>query len=789
MIVNFICRTMNLNGIKVFWRNLAKQKTVGILSIGSLGVAIAVVILIGLWATNELSYDRFHKDGDKIYRVCGSVLMNNTPTMIGSTYKPLGEDALRKFPEIEAMCRVFPQNMELRVNDVLYPNNQILQVDSNFFTFFTFVLKAGDPRTCLSAPDGLVIDEYSANRYFPGEDPLGKALRIGEKDYTVVALMENMPLNSHLKAHIIAPFMGYWAQEHQYGQTDCFLTYFKIAQTSAIPRLEEGMTKIIRSFNSMFEQLKFEYKLQTLNDIYFDNSISFEPVSHGNKSLVLVFILTAFVILLIACINFINLFVSTSFLRAKSIGVKKTHGADKGMLVREFYRETFYYVILAMIAGIVLAVLLLPLFNRLADSQLEISFLNPWLYIFLVLVGLFVTLTAGTFPALYMTKFNTVETLKGQFKGKNLSFLQKGLIIAQFTAAIVILISVFFMDKQVNFMISKDLGFDKENVIYVYDRGGFKKGYKAFRNEMMSYPSIVDVTLKDADPTGWCRGDMVQGTGGREGFLAEHCQIEPNYFRMMGMKMAAGREFEENAADSLYYCVINETTARMLDYAEPVGEKMYANGRAYTIRGVVKDAQTKSLHQQVDPQIYFTYTANTGSPTVLFKVQGNPQEAIRLVETKWNELNPGTPFEYHFLDDTYARLYKAETNAGNVLTAAMLVTLLISVAGLFAMAYYTTQRRLKEVGVRKVNGASVQELLLILNRDFFVWVGISFLLACPLAYFFVSRWQQAFVERTPMSWWVFALVGLITFWVTALTVSYQTWKAANVNPVKVLKSE
>lgn len=783
---------MNANGWKVFWRNLAKQKTVGILSIGSLAVAIAVVVLIGLWAANEMSFDNFHTDKDRMYRINGQLMLNNELSRTGATYKPAGEDAVRNFPEVETMCRVFPENLEVRVDDILYPDNEFFLVDSNFFTFFTFELITGDPRTCLSAPDGLVIDEYSANRYFPGQNPMGKTIRIKNKDHTVVGLMKNMPENSHLKAHVVAPFFSYWAWKQEYGSNDGYITYFKISDPAALPKIEKGMTDIIRKVQPLFEKVGFEYKLQPLADIYFNSSFKFDNVVHGNKSLVAVFVLTAFVILLIACINFINLFVSTSFLRAKSIGVKKTHGADKGMLIREFYRETFYYVILAVAVGTVLAVVALPLFNRLADYHLSIDFASPWLYLFLAAITALVMLTAGTFPALYMTKFNAVETLKGQFKGKNLSFLQKGLIIAQFTAAIVILISVFFIDKQVDYMISKDLGFDKENVVYVYDRGGFMKNYRSFREEMKTHPSIVDVTLKDTDPTGWCRGSSVRKSGDEQEHLMEFCQIEPNYFRMMGMKLLKGQEFAETAGDSLHYCILNETAVRMLGFSEPVGEKVFADENVgYTVCGVVKDAQTKSLHRQVDPQIYFPFDVKSGvgTPTMLFKVQGNPQEAIRLIQAKWNDLNAGASFEYHFLDDTYARLYRAETNAGNILSVAMAITLVISIAGLFAMAYYTTQRRLKEVGVRKVNGASVPQLLFILNRDFFVWVGISFVLACPLAYLFVSRWLEGFVERTSLSWWVFVLVGILTFFVTLLTVSYQTWKAANVNPVKVLKSE
>lgn len=781
-----------MNKLEIFWRNLQKQKAVSILSVGSLSIAIAVATLIGLWARNEFSYDNFHRDGRKIYRMVGQVIMNGNLVKTGSTWKEAGDDAIQTFPEVEEMCRIVSQSGgDIKANETLYPKEQVFIADSSFFTFFSFALKTGNPHTCLSSPDGAVIDEYTANRYFPGENPIGKNIRYGEYNFNVTGVMENMPSNSHLKAHIIFPFFGYWAQNQAYGDSDVFMTYLKIADARQVQKIEQGMTGIIQKVHPMFQQLAFEFRLEPLRKIYFNNTYKFDGgIAHGNKMLAMVFMLTACVILLIACINFINLFISTSFLRAKAIGIKKTYGADKRALVGEFYGETFYYVLLATAIGAILAEWLLPLFNRLADSQLAIDFKNPATYLFLGAVVLAVVLAAGTIPAFYMTKFNTIETVKGQFKGKNLSFLQKGLIITQFTAAITILISVFFIEKQVSHMVHKDLGFDKENIFYVVDGGGFQKNYDAFAQEMLTHPAIAGVTMKDINPLGWCRGSDIQKPGDEQKHLVEYCAIKPDYFRVMGMEMKAGKEFAEKAGDSLLHCIINETAARMLGFADPVGEKVVVNQNQHrTIIGVVKDAHTKSLHQPIDPQVYLPYDQNTYTPTILFRAQGNPQEAIRLVQAKWNELNPGRSFEYHFLDSKYAQLYHAETNAENILGAALAITFVISVAGLFAMAYYASQRRLKEIGVRKVNGATLRELLLILNRDFFMWVGISYLLACPIAYFFVNNWLQGFVERTPMSWWIFALAGAVAFFVTLLTVSWQTWQAATVNPVKCLKSE
>lgn len=776
------------NSFKVFTRNFQKQKTVGVLSIGGLGIAIAVAVLIGLWAINELSFDNFHKDAGRTYRLTINTFKNNESVRFGSTFKPFGEEAKAQLPEIGEMCRVSVWGEgEIWIDNVMHKESRVSVTDTNFFTFFTFPLKTGNPATVLSAPDHMVIDETAARKYFPGQNPVGKSVRYDGTDFTIVGVMEDMPANSHLQAHFIVPFFGWYASD-RWGGSDIYLTYFKIAPETDFSRLQGQLTNILTSNMDAFKDGKTNVYLEPLQEIHFSPEGFDVPILKGNKSLVMVFLLMALVVLLMACINFINLFISTSFLRAKSIGVKKTHGADKKLLMREFFLETFYYVIAAVAVGLALAWIALPYFNQMANSHIRIDAASPLLWLFTGSLTVFTVFIAGMFPALYMTRFGVVETLRGQFKGKNLSFLQKGLIIVQFTASVVFLISVFFIDKQVHFMVNADLGFDRENILYVESRGEFSEHYEALRNEWLQCPAIADVTQKNSLPTDWRQGWTVGKPGAHDTYLMEMCRIDDNYFDLMGMKIIEGENPFTYAHDSLRYCVINERAARLLGMEHPVGENLLIYGNYYPIKGVVKDAQTKSFHQGVDPQVYLKLTPNWGS-YYLFKVKGDPQPAIRVVEAKWKELVSRVPFEYGFLDQTYENLYKAETNAGKILSSAMLVTLLISVVGLFAMAFYSTQRRIKEIGVRKVNGATVGQILLILNRDFLQWVLISFIVACPIAYLFISRWLENFRIRTDISWWVFVLVGLIVALVALITVSYQTWKAATVNPVKALKTE
>lgn len=781
-----------MNSLNVFFRNLREQKTVGILSIGCLGISIAVALLIGIWSMNELSFDNFHKDKDKIYRLTIKSFKNNESARFCSTFKPYAEEAKDKFPEIETVCRVVPWGEgEIWIDNIVHKEDRVYVADGNFFTFFTFPLKVGNPVTILSSPDNMVIDETAARKYFPGEDPVGKSIRYSGKDFTIAGVMYDMPANSHLQAHFILPFFGWYARD-VWGGSDVYMTYLKLDANTDFPALEKGLTGIIASaMPHSFKENTAVY-LEPLEDIHFAEDEGSEiSIRKGNKSLVMVFVFTALVILVIACINFINLFVSTSFLRAKSIGVRKTHGADKKTLMLEFFTETFYYVIAAVVIGLILAWTFLPFFNQLANANITIDPASPWLYVFVGGLILLTVFIAGMFPAFYMTKFGIIETMRGQFKGKKLSLLQKSLIVVQFTASIVFLISVFFIDKQVHFMVSTDLGFNKENILYVQSRDEFAKHYKALREEWLQCPAIKDVTRKNCLPTEWVQGWTVGKPGAHDTYLMEMCRVDYNYFDVMGMEVTQGENPFEYAHDSLHYCMINEQAAQLLGMEQPVGQDLLIYGRYYPIKGVVKDAQTKSFHQGVDAQVYLKLDnmwTNYGVP-YLFKIKGDPQPAIKAIGTKWKELVPNVPFEYAFLDQTYEQLYRAETNAGKILSSAMLVTFLISVVGLFAMAFYATQRRIKEIGVRKVNGATVGEILLVLNRDFLSWVLLSFLLACPIAYIFVNRWLQGFRVRTEMSWWVFAAVGIIVVLVALFTVSYQTWKAATVNPVKALKTE
>lgn len=786
-----------MNSFRMFVRGFARQKMVGILSVGSLAVAIGVAVLVGVWAVNEFRFDRFSEDREQIYLAMPKYLINGGEFESPTIHKPFGEVVKQRFPEVLSMCRVVAFTEDVKVGDEIFADVEFYMVDSNFFNFFGYELKVGDGGSCLQNPRGVVIDESTARRFFPGENAVGKYLTDGiyHEECQVVGIMPDMPENSHLKPRIVAPFLGYLRNRADWSGTDCFMTYFKVGDQQAIPKLEKEIVEVAYEGNASLREGLLSFVLNPLKDLHF-MSLNNSGTIAGGKVYVLGIVVLALAVLLIACVNFVNLFVATSFMRAKAVGVKKTLGEERVWLMKEFYMETFYYVAVALGVGLLLALLVLPLFNELMDCRLQIDFKGLPLYLLVGGIAGFVWLLSGTFPALYMTRFPAADVLKGQFKGKKLSVLQKGLVVMQFAVSAVLLVSVFFIQKQVHFMVHKELGFDKEHVIYVPDSGfGFSDRFEAFRAEMMRFPVFTDVAMKNGSITYASFLQYAKREKGDQGIMMEFCDVSPNYLNMLGIPLVAGQLPDEEEGSHSPYCVVNETAAKLLGGKNDlVGKSIvvhFFEEKPVIVKGIVKNVQTKPLYEQVDPQIYFPIKQRRVGDihSIFFKVKGDPHEAIRLIGEKWKVYNPGYLMRYHFLDEVYAGMYREEQRLSRVLWVVMAVAGVITVVGLFAMAYYVTQRRTKEMGLRKINGAGTGDLLLLLNREFLMWVGVSLVVSFPLAYWLVEHWLEGFAERTEMSWWVFAGVAVIAGVVALATVSYITWKAARVNPVEVLKGE
>lgn len=779
--------------MKVFIRNFRKQKSIGILGILSLSLGTMVAILIGLWTIEEYSYDNFHRHGDRIYRVVSSGIFNNQAIKLGGQFRPLAEEAATRYPEIERTLRVYElTSKEIKVDNRRYDDVKICLTDSNFFTFFTFSLKEGSPETVLQAPYHAVIDETTAQRLFPDQQALGQIIQVEGKEFTIAGVMHNIPHNSHFKTNVIVPFFD-WYKDVSWGQNNEHLTYFLLPPNANLPQLEQRVNDLILEKMPVFQDFHLKTELEPLEAIHFsEGNYAYEPAEKGNKRLVFTFGLVALVILILSCINFTNLFVSVSFLRAKEVGIRKSQGARSSELSYAFYMETGLYVLVAIAIGLLLTILVTPFFNQYVDTRLYLDFTSPRLYVFLLVLFLVTTFTAGSLPAFQISRLSLLGTLKGTFRAKQLSLQQKSLMVLQFTASIVLLLVSLSINRQVDFMLSRDLGFDRENVLYVWSRGNFGKNFETLRNELLKEPSIAELTMSNTLPTQISDANSLKKPGDNQALFSQISRVKESYFDVMGMHFVAGdNPFILAGSDSLNYGVLNETAARQLgfkDVSEAVDYVIMQGEDPTIIKGVIRDAQVRSFHQPLEPLLYMKFNGSWGP--VLFKVKGDPQKAIAAIGEQWSRNVSDAPFEYHFLDQEYEKLYTSETNLRSILSFAMLISFLISVAGLFAMAFYATQRRIKEVAVRKVNGATIGSLLMLLNKDFVVWMGIALGLAYPLAYLFMKKyWLKSFVVQAPLSVMLFATVGLLALFIALLTVSWQTYKAASVNPVSVIKNE
>lgn len=782
--------------LKQFIRNFSKQKTVGILNICSLSLGIMVSLIIGLWTIQNLQFDNFHKNGDRIYRSIVNVTFSGDKSHLSSTFKPFGEEAKAQYPEIEDMCRVvINDETEIWIGNQIYSGEKVLVVDNNFFSFFTFPLLEGNPVNAIDAPDKVVISKTKAEALFHGKEAIGQTVRYKNQDFKVCGVMKDIPRNSHLQGDFVFPIFGSLA-ENDWGWSDVFCTYFRVQNNTNINQLNQGLTTIIRNGLDWFKLEGATVTLQPLKDIHLGHSDRFENALTESKPLIIIFTTTALVILILSCINFANLFVSTSFIRARSIGIKKSQGANKRALIREFYTETACYVLLSILIGIILAHLVLPIFNQFTSSQLDIDFYSPQLYIYIAVLFVFTTLLAGSFPAIYMTKFNIIETLSGKFRGKRISLFQKSLIVIQFTASIILLMTVTFIYKQIDFLINHDMGFNIEHVIAVRSRDDFGTNFDSFRSEMMQEPSITDVTMKNSLPSNWVQGwSFSLPESPEKAYTGEVCRIEPNYFDFFDMKIIEGENpLYLGIADSLNICVINETSVKILGLNDPIGKTIIPNGNTptpITIAGVVKDAQTRSFHSTIDAQVYLKLNSKSGYSNcpIFFKIKGDPQKALQKIEQKWKTTVPLVPFEYQYMDSIYKNLYKSDLNSGKVLLFAMIITIIITIAGLFAMTYYSTQRRIKEVALRRINGAKIIHIFYILNKDIELLMLLAYIIALPISYFALEKWLSDYIVKTSLDWWIFVLIGALTILIALFTVSYQTWKIATTNPVKALKND
>jgi putative ABC transport system permease protein len=814
---------MFTNYLKIALRNLFKQKVYSTINILGLTVGIASCLLIMMFVLHETSYDKFHNNADRIYKVALERKYPNHITNYAIVPDSYADVMGRDFPEVAQVIKLGgPFNdtpvtyRDERDEEKQFDEDFVMAADSNFFKFFSIKLIKGEPDKALNTINDIVLTETTARRYFGNVDPIGKTLRFFNQDFNVNAICEDVPENSHMKFDILFKWNDDFVNE---GRTN-FITFSahiylqlkpgtdpkaleakfpQMVDTYAAAQIEQDLGKSWQDYKRAGNG--YRYFLQPLAFIHLDpTNIEAKILPGGNINYIYFLISVALLILVIACINFMNLATARSAERSREVGLRKAMGSLKGQLISQFLIESIVLSLFSTALALGLAQLVLPLFNGLADKNLSFNY-SPILFAGLAGIALIVGVLAGSYPAFALSSFNPVVVMKGNFSGsKKGAWLRNGLVVFQFFISIILIVGTLVVSNQMKYMQSKSLGFDKENIVVVEQTNTLGDKTLTFTEELKRLPGVESASNSFSllgRQTDFF-GAQFTPEGSNEILTTKGLVIDDDFTETVGFELAEGKGFSKETHDSLYI-LLNETAVRAMDIHDPIGKKLFqlqrrADGNVtvqYTIIGVVKDFNFQSLRDPITPLAIYSSDGAGGGPGYAYaRIKGkNLTETLNLIEAKWQSLATTQPFKYLFLDQNLNRQYDAEQRASNIFAVFSGLAIIIACVGLFGLAAYTTNLRTKEIGVRKVLGASVGSIVFLLSKDLIRLILVAFALAVPLAWYMMDNWLSGFAYRTSLGIGVFLIAGVTSLIISWLTVSYQSIKAAIVNPVKSLRSQ
>ncbi|WP_224998671.1 ABC transporter permease [Cesiribacter sp. SM1] len=804
------------NYFKTAYRNLLRNKGFTFINVAGLTLGLTACLLISLFVWDEQQFDKFIPEGEQVYRVYQErttaeaiELTPRTPPMYGPAF-------LQELPEVVESVRV----MEILSKNLFEANNKKIYeekgvyVDSNFFKIFPLRLKWGTQASALKEPASIVISEQFAQRYFGTENPVGKEVLMEKQPLQVKGVFQHNP-KFHLALDYILPMSAAQlpAERMESWGWHQFNTYVRVKRGTDAQALEAKFKKVLDLRNPPDPSVgvhEFRPLLQALEDVHlYSADFKYDMAVRGNITYVRALSIIAFFILAIACFNFVNLATAKSLKRAKEVGVRKTIGASRQQLMVQFIIETILLTGVSILLAVGFVALLLPWLNKFADKQISLSLLiNPLVLLLLLALALFVGVTAGFYPALVLSGFQPVKVLKGtaasEARPGQIPWLRHSLVVVQFALSILLIISAVVVFRQVSYLNSKDLGFNKEQIMFFPMRGtNMFENYSTFKNELQRVPGVSSVSIGYGFPGDMVAGDQVIVPNGGEQTVYPVTQllIDHDYIKTLGLELVAGRDFsKEMKTDPDKAFIINETAVRELGLGsaeKALGQPLHwgewgANHpdslKKGQVIGVVKDFHYKSLFDRVEPAVLQIYPGAYWKVAVKIET-ASASDAIAGVKGVWQQFSPDYPLEYNFLDESFGKMYKAEDKLKTLLWIFTGLAIFIGCLGLFGLAAYAAERRIKEIGIRKVLGASEQNIVMLLSGDFVKLVLISILIASPIAWYFMQQWLQDFAYRINISWWIFALAGLAAVTIALATVSFHAIKAALRNPVRNLRIE
>jgi putative ABC transport system permease protein len=809
------------NYLKVALRNLWKSKGFSAINITGLAAGLGVCLLIVLYVVDELSYDKYNTKAGRIYRLEADIYFNNTQFSAAVSPKPMARTLVKDYPQIGQMVRInYRGDVMVKKGSDFIQDHHIAFADSTFFQVFTIPMLAGDPATALNEPNSIVIDESAARRYFNSTDVIGKPLELENHTLCkVTGVIRDMPRQSHFHLSFIRPM-----RDNYQGNENAWLSNNDYSYILAKPgvsqqSLQSDVDQVVNTYLTKQLQAQFHasaqdmqrqgnyfrYHLRPLTDIHLHSNLSYEMEANGNINYVYIFSFIAVLIMLIACVNFMNLSTARSANRAREVGIRKVAGSTKGHLIIQFLTESVLLSFFSLLLALGIALLLLPMFNNLAGKELHagVLFSGRFLPILVALV-LLVGCIAGSYPAFYLSSFQPIQVLKGKIAaGFRSSWLRSSLVIFQFIISIALIIGTLVIERQLNFIRSRQLGFHREQVLVVHNAYTAGDPVKTLRKELLKLSGVEDATLSGDLPTsgggynqnGWFRDASLDA---QRIAVFTDLYVDEHYIPTLGMQMAKGRNFSADFPTDSTGIILNEAAVRLLGLKDPLNQLLYRpdyrkgidekpTAIAFHIVGVVKDFNFNSMHEKVGPLV-MELSDNRGSMAIRLHT-ANVYPLVRQIEAKWHGIAPGVPFGYTFMDNDFNNLYHAEQQTGRLFITFAVFAILIACLGLFGLVTYAAEQRMKEIGIRKVLGANVSGIVALLSRDFARLVLIASLIAFPLAWWAMNQWLRSFAYRIGISWWIFVVAGLAAVTIALLTVSLQTIRAAVANPIRSLRSE
>jgi putative ABC transport system permease protein len=782
--------------IKIALRNIKRHKGQSFISIFGLAVGLASCILILLYVQHELSYDKHFDKANQICRILSvnpedSSLTANSPYLMGPELK-------NEFPGVVDFVRFYNFWGPITINrgETTLSEKDFLYTDSSALDIFSFNLIKGSPETALKEPYSLIISEKAAQKYFGDDEPIGQTLTIDNQyEFTVTGVTQDVPENSHFTFDFLAfdpqRIQSFGSMLNQWHFAN-FKTYLLLSDNFSYEELEEQIPDFIERHMGKSTSPNYKSLLQSLTKIHlYSSHIKWDFDSKGDISTVTIFSVTALLILLIAGFNYVNLSITQSFQRAKEVAMRKVVGAHRTQLMKQFMRESMVLAILAFLLSIVLVELSLPFFNSLIGKNLSLNFFQDWLFSANTLgIALFVGLASGFYPALFLSRFQPVRVIRGALKNiLKSSLFQKSFVVVQFVISIALIIGAIIVSSQLHYLHNKNLGFDKEHLLVV---NRVPKAYQALKNEWLQNPNITDVTSASSVPPNSAHYSVVYSPSSQEhSRISVKCFfVDHNFIETLGIKITKGRSFSRDfATDEKQAVIINETASQELGWTSPLGKKLTIGWNQITgkVIGVVEDFHFKTLYDKIEPVVFSAAPNDRYVMAVRIQSENIPN-TLTYLKNKWEEFT-AQPFTYHFVDESFESLYRDEQRLSQIVRYFSILAVFLACLGLLGLASYTAKQRTKEIGIRKVLGASASGIAWLFIKEFSKWILSANFIAWPIAWIVLSKWLQNFAYQINISWLTFVFSGTLALVIALLTVSYQAFRSANINPVKTLRYE